>query len=38
MINATHIMPCSEREEIDHSFICAPNAPSPLFAGWGPKL
>jgi len=27
-----------EHEEQDHSFITSPQAPSPIFAGWGPKL
>jgi hypothetical protein len=38
MTSTLRILPNSERSDPDHSFIRATTCPSPLFAGWGPKI
>jgi hypothetical protein len=38
MITTARVLPSSERIEPEHAFILAPGGPSPLFAGWGPRL
>ncbi len=38
MNTSVRVLPNSERNDADHSFIVMPGGASPLFAGWGPRL
>ena len=38
MNTSVRVLPTSERNEVDHSFIVMAGSTSPMFAGWGPRL